>query len=504
MRVLKIYILAVLCALLTGCERDENPGNYNAGEVKLFARMGVHLSVEGGTKSIVNGAVTNNSNEELSIGVARIDEKIHKSYPYFRVEDATTPLSLTAELGLPQPEEGNLRIISGFRNSENDAPQFFVNSTDKIRYAAWYPATGTYNSTEVNTTITFPIPNSGDSDIMYSEPVTGSMESGFDVMQFNHALSMFRIYAYKSTTSFNWGNIKSLKLMGMPDQCTLTLPKGAENTECSIVYSGNGNTMVYSCDSPVKDGFDNKELLKEWIAAAPEVDGLGLLDIVVTTEGGSTGTAGEHELSIARDFKPGYAYDIILRFSDNGVINADVQIADWTDGGDVNSDINISSTFYDLSTTGTANCYIVSSANFGYCFNATVKGNGNSAALGGGIDAVLAPKTVEIIWSEVAEFRLEINKIVEGKVLFNVDGNTTTDPITGKIDRSDKSLKSEGNVLLGVYDAQGNCIWTWHIWITDKPQKQNYTKGYVALDRNLGATAAAPGGTGTMNGLFYQ
>ena len=272
----------------------------------------------------------------------------------------------------------------------------------------------------------------------------------------------------------------------------------------TIAYSGNGNTMGYSCDSPVKDGFDNKELLKEWIAAAPQVDGLGLLDITVTTEGGSTGTTGEHQLSIARDFKPGYAYDIILRFSDKGVINADVQIADWTDGGDVNSDINISSTFYDLSTTGTANCYIVSSANFGYCFNATVKGNGNSAAIGGGIDAVLAPKTVEIIWSEVAEFRLETNKIVEGKVLFNVDGNTTTDRITGKIDRSDKSLKSEGNVLLGVYDAQGKCIWTWHIWITDKPQKQNYTKGYVALDRNLGATAAAPGGTGTMNGLFYQ
>ena len=508
MRVLKIYILAVLCALLTGCEREENPGNYNAGEVKLFARMGVHLSVEGGTKSIVTGAVTNNSNKELSIGVARIDEKIHKSYPYFRVEDATTPLSLTAELGLPQPEEGNLRIISGFKNnSGNDAPQFFVNSTDEIRYAAWYPATGTYagtyNSTEEKTTVTFRIPDSGDSDIMYSEPVSGSMGSGFGVMQFNHALSMFRIYAYKSTTSFNWGNIKSLELTEMPNQCTITLPMGAENTECSIVYSGK-DTLSYSCDSPVKDGFDNKELLKEWIAAAPQVDGLGLLDITVTTEGGSTGTTGEHELSIARDFKPGYAYDIILRFSDKGVINADVQIADWTDGGDVNSDINISSTFYDLSTTGTANCYIVSSANFGYCFNATVKGNGNSAAIGGGIDAVLAPKTVEIIWSEVAEFRLETNKIVEGKVLFNVDGNTTTDRITGKIDRSDKSLKSEGNVLLGVYDAQGKCIWTWHIWITDKPQKQNYTKGYVALDRNLGATAAAPGGIGTMNGLFYQ
>lgn len=263
MRVLKIYILAVLCALLTGCEREENPGNYNAGEVKLFARMGVHLSVEGGTKSIVNGAVTNNSNEELSIGVARIDEKIHKSYPYFRVEDATTPLSLTAELGLPQPEEGNLRIISGFKNnSGNDAPQFFVNSTDEIRYAAWYPATGTYNSTEESTTVTFPIPASGDSDIMYSEPVTGSMESGFDVMQFNHALSMFRIYAYKSTTSFNWGNIKSLKLMGMPDHCTLTLPKGAEDTECTIAYSGNGNTMGYIVILLLKTVLTTRNFLK--------------------------------------------------------------------------------------------------------------------------------------------------------------------------------------------------------------------------------------------------
>lgn len=136
---------------------------------------------------------------------------------------------------------------------------------------------------------------------------------------------------------------------------------------------------------------------------------------------------------------------------------------------------------------------------------------------GNNIETTLNPKYVEVIWSDLTPenivvsktdnetitrpiFELETNKIVEGKVLFKVNGNPSN--------TTDKSLLGEGNVLLGVFDKEGEgrqCLWTWHIWITDKPQEQNYKNGYIALDRNLGATAAAPGDSkGTMNGLFYQ
>lgn len=72
----------------------------------------------------------------------------------------------------------------------------------------------------------------------------------------------------------------------------------------------------------------------------------------------------------------------------------------------------------------------------------------------------------------------------------------------------------EGNALLAAFDADGNIVWSWHIWMTDMPEVYDYqnngvpmsgglTDGYYCMDRNLGATA--PGYDGYENfGLYYQ
>ena len=74
---------------------------------------------------------------------------------------------------------------------------------------------------------------------------------------------------------------------------------------------------------------------------------------------------------------------------------------------------------------------------------------------------------------------------------------------------------NEGNALLAAFDASGNIVWSWHIWMTDKPEVHDYqnnfieqsggqTDGYYCMDRNLGATdATALGGYETF-GLYYQ
>lgn len=492
MRNLRLYILFIIgisLMIISSCIRVENP-DYGT-EIKLYARMGSYVSISGETRS----------EDGLDIGIVRLDEKngseMTAGWPYFiNCSDA-----LTAKLTEPDSDNNNLRTITGF-----NTPQFFKNSTDKIRYAAWYPQ-GTYTSGSSGTTITHSI--DGNTDLLYSDVVEGTMSTGFDVMEFHHALSLFKIYAYSSSAIVDWGAIKSVSLSDMPNVCTITLPSGhepASKREHDIVYSktGDGLNLICTPESPgidISEGFENKVFIKEWITAPASIETLKGLNISVTTQ-----AEGETEvtknISVAQNFQPGYAYDIILRFSDNGVVNAEVQIAEWPDGDDKYSDVDISETFYNLSANGTANCYIVSSANFSYCFDATIKGNGSTAALPGArIDPTLNPSWVDIIWSEVPEtdFKLETNKIVEGKVLFVVNGNPA--------DKKDRRLNNEGNVLLGVYDREGgNCLWTWHIWLTDKPQKQNYKKGYVALDRNLGATAPAPesGDYSKMNGLFYQ
>ncbi|MBQ5657491.1 MAG: hypothetical protein IIV14_08705, partial [Bacteroidaceae bacterium] len=62
----------------------------------------------------------------------------------------------------------------------------------------------------------------------------------------------------------------------------------------------------------------------------------------------------------------------------------------------------------------------------------------------------------------------------------------------------------EGNAVIAAKDASGNILWSWHIWLTDEPQGQEYyNNAGTMMDRNLGATSATPGDVGAL-GLLYQ
>jgi uncharacterized protein (TIGR02145 family) len=74
------------------------------------------------------------------------------------------------------------------------------------------------------------------------------------------------------------------------------------------------------------------------------------------------------------------------------------------------------------------------------------------------------------------------------------------DYITFEINNSFK----EGNAVIAAKDASGNILWSWHIWLTDAPQGQEYyNNAGTMMDRNLGATSATPGDVGAL-GLLYQ
>ena len=57
---------------------------------------------------------------------------------------------------------------------------------------------------------------------------------------------------------------------------------------------------------------------------------------------------------------------------------------------------------------------------------------------------------------------------------------------------------------MALKDKDGNIIWSWHIWATDKPAEQVYKNNAgTMMDRNLGATTGTPGIKETV-GLYYQ
>jgi hypothetical protein len=222
------------------------------------------------------------------------------------------------------------------------------------------------------------MPITGDSDIMYGNVTTGSQTDGFNVMQFDHALCIYRISVYSmqeenNIQSSSWGTLKDMEIEDLPTSCILTLPTDETGT-FGIAYEGSktinladeNNNIFFSPGDKIPVGLANRHLVAKCIAAPPSD---GLLNISLATSGSPT----RQRVSIARNFKAGYAYDIVLRFSNHGFINADVSVGEWLGyEEDIEQDVEVEM-FYNLSNYESANSYIVNSANYGYCFDATVK-----------------------------------------------------------------------------------------------------------------------------------
>ena len=134
--------------------------------------------------------------------------------------------------------------------------------------------------------------------------------------------------------------------------------------------------------------------------------------------------------------------------------------------------------------SATANCYIVSEAG-AYKFQ-TVKGN-SSESVGNVAKA-------EVLWESFGTS----TKPSVGALVRNASYND------GYITFETASTFREGNAVIAAKDASGKILWSWHIWLTDQPQGQEYYNGAgTMMDRNLGATSATPGDVGAL-GLLYQ
>ena len=143
-----------------------------------------------------------------------------------------------------------------------------------------------------------------------------------------------------------------------------------------------------------------------------------------------------------------------------------------------------------LSSMGCANCYMVHMAG-DYTFKTRY------------VDNTPVNNIAKVDWLWVSK--------VEGK-----EGNALISNVSyadGVV--SFTASEHEGNALLAAFDAAGEIIWSWHIWLTDTPSVYDYqnngipqsgglTDGYYCMDRNLGATDATLWGGYETFGLYYQ
>ena len=535
---IRMYIYALLMAVtgygLSGCVRQDEDLMAEAMRIQLGAEV---------TSSVLSRVSPNvmdyDVNQELDITLIRWDENQGGN-------DVSGRNELGAKMSTPATDGSWLRDI------DFDVSQFYNNKQGDVGFAGWYPASDAEGAGWVKTdgkvidsnhTMTYEL--DGTTDVMLSDFSRGNFQIGMPALTFHHALSMYKIYAYAvdEDCKKSWGEVKQVTLSNLHRQLKVNLPATfTEDWEPEYTYvtptpEGGGDPTYKSYE--LLDDNKQKEL-PVGMANAIEVGTLlhgkpagggkvteGVLRIKAQTSNQTQAV----EVAVVRDFQPGHTYHIYLKFSEKGIINAEVSATDWEYNPD--NDYEVTQDFgllTDLSRYGTANCYIVSSANRGYCFDATVKGNGvNTLTKKDGTVIQLPDREisltdidrVDILRSdammELVDGKMQLitgyekrvktdiiellsNKLTDGKVVFNVPGNPDNS--------EDYRLIYRGNVKIAAYDKAGKIVWSWHIWVTDKPQNQGYSNGYVALDRNLGAVTndhnTFQANHSAWAGLYYQ
>ena len=183
------------------------------------------------------------------------------------------------------------------------------------------------------------------------------------------------------------------------------------------------------------------------------------------------------------DYNTKYSYCVYAKSKSDEIYT---DIADFTTSQHpylIQTDVNVASAT-DLSSSATANCYIVSEPGL-YKFK-SVKGNSNESV--GGV------ATTVILWETFGTSEAPYGWDLVAGVCYK----------DGYIAFKTADTFKEGNAVIAAKDASGTILWSWHIWLTDQPQGQEYyNNAGTMMDRNLGATSATPGDVGAL-GLLYQ
>ena len=151
----------------------------------------------------------------------------------------------------------------------------------------------------------------------------------------------------------------------------------------------------------------------------------------------------------------------------------------------------------DLSANGTANCYIATTSG-SYKFDASVKGNGaddgNTFYSGYHGLEITDAAYADLAWESTFDAdKTRSTKIISGAPVYSPEEKAVYFS-TGEI---------QGNALITVHNAEGDILWSWHIWVSDETVKTSEGNGLTWMDRNLGALSNNPDDVAN-RGLLYQ
>lgn len=142
-----------------------------------------------------------------------------------------------------------------------------------------------------------------------------------------------------------------------------------------------------------------------------------------------------------------------------------------------------------------ANCYIISQP--GTLQFRAYKGNS--------FLSVGEVASVEVLWESVGTETAPAKGSLIASVAYTPSEHEGE---VGVISCTTGTKLRDGNAVIAAMDADGNILWSWHLWICENydPEAREqvyYREAGVMMDRNLGAISTTPGNSGA-NGLLYQ
>ena len=143
-----------------------------------------------------------------------------------------------------------------------------------------------------------------------------------------------------------------------------------------------------------------------------------------------------------------------------------------------------------LDVSGRANCYIITKPGVNYTFDVMHRPDGSE----------LATKSVKLLWQSNSGVVRNVNK----------DGNNAMFYVA--TDENDENRLYDTNAVVAAYNASGNVIWSWHLWIVNNnplDAVDTYANGKIFMRYNLGAFTNSNGEADNAKildsyGMYYQ
>ena len=316
-------------------------------------------------------------------------------------------------------------------------------------------------------------------------PNSFDLDEGMGVMTYKSIFAFLRLDIKKSstTTIFEQQKVKNVELY-VADTTDIEKPVQGYNLAGNYTidvskapgtsgYSGpifSPNTSFYKITSSVTGGDFISDAISSpylWFVINPIKikPSERLISIIETTSGFKI--ASKHDIP---QLNPNTVYTLKIDATEDNTASSQIQLI---------SDGNIS------------NCHIVSSAGIYRMYLKKISGG------------ALTGDNVSWLWAskDGGSASFDIKDLID-------PASISYDKTSGYVDfrvGSELGKLTKGNVILALKDQAGEIVWTWHIWITDKPGDYTYEGGKTLLDRNLGALSAEMVSTGIDNyGFVYQ